>query len=141
MRFVRRFFRVIFAMIGVCAVLVAASALLAPFLLPLIEGGAPPDAPTSRAPAGPITGTAYPGDPHAEAAIVAAEDARLVDVRSAAASRAGAGVEEGTLFRVLTEPRATLVVPEREESYTLEELAEEAPESVEVTSDGSYLVK
>jgi hypothetical protein len=50
-------------------------------------------------------------------------------------------VEDGTLFRVLTEPRASLVLPERDESYPGDDLAADAPESVEVTADGGYLVK
>ncbi|HWH26188.1 MAG TPA: right-handed parallel beta-helix repeat-containing protein [Pseudolysinimonas sp.] len=139
MRFVRKFFRVLFATIGVCAVLVAIGAVLAPFLLPLVEGTTSVGQATS-APTGPITGDPYRGDPNIEPKLVSAEGARVAEVRSAAASAIGAGVTGSSVFRVLTKPRPTLVLPERAEPYTLAELAAMAPESIQITPDGAYLV-
>jgi parallel beta-helix repeat protein len=136
-----RFFRVIFAMIGITAVLVAAGAIIAPFLLPELGGAGATDAPATQAPTAPITGAAYVGNPKAEAALVTQEAARVVEVRSATASATGARVKPGNPYRVLTQPRATLVLPARILPYTLRELASVAPNSVAVTADGGYLVK
>lgn len=141
MRLVRRFVRGLVAVIGICAIVVAIAVVLAPFLLPMVTGVNPDARDIHQGPTGPITGEAYSGDPGAEAGIVSAEKARIVDVRAAAATAIGAGIEPGLPFRVLTEPRATLVLPARSEPYTLAEVASTASDCIGVTADGSYLVK
>jgi parallel beta-helix repeat protein len=132
----KRFLRVLVAIIGISAVLTAVVSLAAPLLTPLLPGGTTS---TSGGSSVTVDGDRYPGDPDAEAGLVEKEQARVVAARSAAASAAGAGVDTEAPFRVLTEPIATLILPARELPYTMSELAEAAPDSVSA-ADGAFLV-
>jgi hypothetical protein len=114
------------------AVLVTAAGIAGPPLLTLIQH--PDDPGGDGLPAAPaIAGRAYPGDPDKEADLVDAESQRVIDAQAAASAAAGRKVDVSRAFRVLTDRRATLVLPGRATPYTLAELAGTAPASVRAT--------
>jgi len=92
---------------------------------------------TSPAPALP---SAYPGDPDAEAALVAAEDRRLVEVRSIANGAQWTGASQWRPYRLETGNTYTLVLVEREAPYSFDDLLELAPQTLVRQPDGSYLL-
>jgi hypothetical protein len=83
---------------------------------------------------------AYPGDPEAEALLVASEEDRLSSVRESAkvALRTGIGLAP---YRLSTGATRTLVLVARPDPYTLDELVRTAPVTIAQQPDGSYLVK
>ncbi|HWR86481.1 MAG TPA: right-handed parallel beta-helix repeat-containing protein, partial [Rhodoglobus sp.] len=86
------------------------------------------------------TGRAYPGDPEAEARLVAAEERRLIDIKSTLGSAVATDVVLSRPFRLTTTGVPTIVLVGRGSPYTLTELAQIAPQSVQLQPDGSYLV-
>lgn len=84
--------------------------------------------------------TAYPGDPDAEAALVAAEDRRLVEVRSIANGAQWTGASQWRPYRLETGTTYTLVLVEREAPYSFDDLLELAPQTLVRQPDGSYLL-
>ncbi|WP_166871423.1 right-handed parallel beta-helix repeat-containing protein [Salinibacterium sp. ZJ450] len=85
-------------------------------------------------------GRPYPGDPTFEAALVADEDARLVDVRSVISSAPWRDIDTARPYLIATPRTNTLVLVPRAEPYTLQELAGTATGSVRVRADGAYLI-
>lgn len=83
---------------------------------------------------------AYPGDPDAEAALVAAEDRRLVEVRSIANGAQWTGASQWRPYRLETGTTYTLVLVEREAPYSFDDLLELAPQTLVRQPDGSYLL-
>lgn len=86
------------------------------------------------------TPVAYPGDPDAEAALVAAEDRRLVEVRSIANGAQWTGASQWRPYRLETGTTYTLVLVEREAPYSFDDLLELAPQTLVRQPDGSYLL-
>ncbi len=82
----------------------------------------------------------YPGDPVAEAALVAAEERRVIDVRALMSMATRLGVSTGRPYRLDTGRIPTLVLPARDSAYSLEELSELAPRAISRDSDGAYVV-
>lgn len=87
-----------------------------------------------------VAGVGYPGDPDAEARLVAAEERRILDIRSTLS----AAVVDGTLpnapFRLRTTGIPTIVLVARDTPYTIPELSRMAPRSIEAQDDGAYLL-
>jgi len=93
-------------------------------------------APASRV----VHGETYEGDGEQESRLVQAEAERLVYVRTVAPS---AQFTEGFApgpFRLRTGTGFTLVLPAREQAYTLEELAGFAPDTLVRQGEGTYLL-
>ncbi|MFE6257404.1 right-handed parallel beta-helix repeat-containing protein [Agromyces sp. NPDC057865] len=86
-------------------------------------------------------GRPYPGDPNAEASLVAAEEERL-DVVKDVGSLVPSQVTwfDGGPYRVPTAPATTLVLPASAEPYTVADLQALAPETFVAQADGSYLL-
>jgi len=80
----------------------------------------------------------YPGDPIAEAALVAGEDRRLIDVNLVAKGVLVPELDITRPFRVTGTAVSTLVLTAREAPYTLDELATLAPNSVVKGDDNVY---
>ena len=118
----------VLAAVVACTVLGSAASAAAPRLQ------APPSAP------GTLTTSTYPGDPDAEAALVAAEDRRLVEVRSIANGAQWTGTSQWRPYRLETGTTYTLVLVEREAPYTFDDLLELAPQTLVRQPDGSYLL-
>jgi hypothetical protein len=117
------------AVVAVGAVALTIAGLAGPSLLTLVQH--PDDPGGDGVPAAPVvTGRAYAGDLAAEHTLAAADSQRVVDAQAAASAAAGRKVDVSRAFRVLTSPRATLVLPGRDAPYTLDELAATAPGSV-----------
>jgi parallel beta-helix repeat protein len=132
----RNMARPIAAVVAVGAVALTIAGLAGPSLLTLLQH--PDDPGGDGVPAAPaVAGRAYPGDPAKEPALAAADAQRVVDAQAAASAAAGRKVDVSRAFRVLTTPRATLVLPGRGTPYTLDELAATAPGSVRA-SGGTY---
>src|SRR5690606_17104396 len=92
-------------------------------------------------PSSSTAGEPYPGDAAAETRLAKLEDARLVAVKTAAATGVSTALDTSKPFRVATEGRATLVLPARSASYTLAELAQSAPATLSADGpDGAYLL-
>lgn len=88
---------------------------------------------------GNVQGELYPGDPTTEAALVSAEDQRVVYVRKvASAAYWGLAVSEPYRFQTGTE--STLVLPARPSAYTLDDIKALAPDTLHESPDGSYLL-
>jgi hypothetical protein len=89
---------------------------------------------------GNVQGTPYPGDPASEARLVEQEDERLVYVRTvAAAARWRVEGLEGA-YRIRTGSSYTLVLPARNEAYTVADLLALAPNAFRLQDGGSYLL-
>lgn len=88
----------------------------------------------------PALPSVYPGDPDAEAALVAAEDRRLVEVRSIANGAQWTGASQWRPYRLETGNTYTLVLVEREAPYSFDDLLELAPQTLVRQPDGSYLL-
>ncbi|MBM7505804.1 right-handed parallel beta-helix repeat-containing protein [Agromyces aurantiacus] len=88
-----------------------------------------------------VQGRPYRGDAEREAALVSAERGRLDLVREVSATAPSRMTWLTGPYRVPTTPAATLVLPPREDPYTLAELEEAAPDSVATQADGSILVQ
>ncbi|ACZ22756.1 hypothetical protein Sked_28540 [Sanguibacter keddieii DSM 10542] len=88
----------------------------------------------------PALPSVYPGDPDAEAALVAAEDRRLVEVRSIANGAQWTGASQWRPYRLETGTTYTLVLVEREAPYSFDDLLELAPQTLVRQPDGSYLL-
>jgi hypothetical protein len=99
-----------------------------------------PSRPLASTADGATAGRDYPGDPDAEARLVAAEERRLIDIRSTLGSAVATDVVLSRPFRLSTTGIPTIVLVGRGSPYTLEELAQIAPQSVQLQPDGSYLI-
>ncbi|WP_430868910.1 right-handed parallel beta-helix repeat-containing protein [Demequina aurantiaca] len=86
----------------------------------------------------PETEYVYPGDPAAEAALVAAEDRRLVDIDLVASGTLVPELDTTRPFRVSGSAVSTLVLTARTGPYTLDELSELAPQSVANLGGGTF---
>jgi hypothetical protein len=76
-----------------------------------------------------------------EAADVAAEDRRLIEIRAVAATGAASGgAEFKSPFRLATGSGYTLVLTARSAPYTVSDLLQLAPTTFVLQSDGSYLL-
>ncbi len=87
-----------------------------------------------------ITAGEYPGDPVAEAALVAAEERRLIDIRTISNAAVWTGAGNGTPYRILTGKTYTLVLTERSAAYSFDDLLELSPRTLVEQPDGSYLL-
>lgn len=112
------------------------------------DGVTPPDdadavgSPLTEAPAAADTvdvGT-YPGDPVAEAELVAREDRRLVDIALVASGVLYPDLDVTRPFRVAGNPTSTLVLPARDAAYTEEDLVALAPLTFVETAPGVFLL-
>jgi Right handed beta helix region len=103
----------------------AASATATATAATMVEGGSPP----VRSP-----------DGERQAALVAAEDQRLKQVRSVAPAAPYPGQEPIGPFRVVTDHASTLVLTRRSTPYTIEDVLELSPRTVVRQPDGAYLV-
>lgn len=110
--------------------------------IPSVASASPrPSIASSRASDEPIvTGTPYPGDPEAEATLVAAEERRIIDIEAIDSQVAAAEASGGMPYRVSQGAVPTLVLTPRESAYTLSELTEIAPRTVVLQDDGSFLI-
>lgn len=89
---------------------------------------------------GNVQGVLYPGNPASEARLVEQEDERLVYVRTiASAARWRVEGLEGP-YRIRTGSSYTLVLPARNEPYTLADLLALAPNAFRLQDDGAYLL-
>jgi hypothetical protein len=96
------------------------------------------ETPVSADPA--VTGDPYPGDPEAEAALVAAEERRIIDIEAIDSQVSAADASGGLPYRLSQGAVPTLVLTSRDSAYTLGELAEIAPRTVVQQEDASFLV-
>lgn len=89
---------------------------------------------------GNVQGVLYPGNPASEARLVEQEDERLVYVRTvASAARWRVEGLEGA-YRIRTGSSYTLVLPARNEAYTVADLLALAPHAFRLQDGGSYLL-
>lgn len=104
------------------------------------EVGSPLDEPQeSQAPVSDEL-AAYGGDPTNEAALVAQEERRLIDVDLVATGTLFPSLNTDLPFRVASRPASTLVLPARLSAYTEEDLKELAPLSFVETAPGVFLL-
>jgi hypothetical protein len=89
---------------------------------------------------GSTDGRPYPGNPESEAELVAAEDARLVEVRTIASLSGILDSPVNAPYRLATGGAYTLVLTERREHYTIDDLLALAPQTFVRRPDGSYLL-
>jgi nitrous oxidase accessory protein NosD len=130
--------RTVAAMVAVAALVGGGAALAA---TQFIEASGEPEAygVNEIARNGNVQGVLYPGDPTSEAELVEQEGQRVVYVRKVASAAYWAlSVDEP--YRFQTGDRYTLVLPERPEPYTVDDLLALAPESLTSNADGSYLL-
>lgn len=99
---------------------------------PLVQGGRADAVPAARP---------YPGDPAAEAKLVAVEDARFIRVRALSDAAARLNVAPNSPYRLAVGATPTLVLVARTAPYTIDELTSMAPRTVVKQRDGSYLVE
>lgn len=85
-------------------------------------------------------GIEYPGDPVKEAAIVAAEDQRIYNVRAVTVAARWQGIPATAPYRLVTGSSTTLVLVARNAPYGIAELQELEPERLVKQPDGSYLL-
>ncbi|WP_309711176.1 right-handed parallel beta-helix repeat-containing protein [Pseudolysinimonas sp.] len=85
-------------------------------------------------------GRDYPGDPDAEARLVAAEERRVLDIRSTLQHAVADGKLPDGPFRLTTTGIPTIVLIARDTPYSIPELSRMAPRSVEAQDDGAYLL-
>ncbi len=83
---------------------------------------------------------AYGGDPANEAALVAQEERRLIDVDLVATGTLFPSLNTKLPFRLAGQPASTLVLPARISAYTEEDLKELAPLSFVETAPGVFLL-
>lgn len=89
---------------------------------------------------GNVQGVLYPGNPASEARLVEQEAERLVYVRTvASAARWRVEGLEGP-YRIRTGSSYTLVLPARNEAYTLTDLLALAPNALRLQDGGAYLL-
>lgn len=113
-----------------------------PLLAPAAQAATPEDDP-SVAVGDAELGTGrdpYPGDPDSEAAHVAAEDDRLVEVRTVDSLSARGNEALRSPYRLGTGSAYTLVLTARREPYTVEDLLNLAPQTFVRQPDGAYLL-
>lgn len=82
----------------------------------------------------------YPGDPEAEAAYVADEDRRLVEVRTVDSLARWSKTSLNSPYRIATGSAYTLVLTPRREVYTIKDLLGLAPQTFIRQPDGGYLL-
>jgi parallel beta-helix repeat protein len=87
-----------------------------------------------------VAGREYPGDPDAEARLVAAEERRVLDIRSTLEHAVADGKLPDGPFRLTTTGIPTIVLIARDTPYSIPELSRMAPRSVEAQDDGAYLL-
>ncbi len=87
-----------------------------------------------------VVGQPYPGDPALESLLVAAEDRRLIDVRSISNAAGWTNANQGRPYRLVTGNTYTLVLVRRDAPYTLDDLLQYAPSTFVRQPDGSYLL-
>jgi hypothetical protein len=85
-------------------------------------------------------GRPYPGDPEAESELVAAEDDRLVEVRTIGSLSGIVDSPVKVPYRLATGSAYTLVLTQRREHYTIDDLLALAPQTFLRRPDGSYLL-
>ena len=85
-------------------------------------------------------GSNYKGNPETEAALVAGEDRRLVQVRTVASIARWTGVSTSIPYRVASSTGYTLVLPARDKEYTIDDLLTLAPKTFVRQPDNSYLL-
>ena len=85
-------------------------------------------------------GSNYKGNPETEAALVAGEDRRLVQVRTIASIARWTGVSTSIPYRVASSTGYTLVLPARDKEYTIDDLLALAPKTFVRQPDSSYLL-
>lgn len=103
------------------------------------EVGSPLTDTTQEAVASVEEGT-YGGDPEVEAALVAAEERRLIDVDLVASGVLFPQFDATRPYRVATEPVSTLVLPARDNAYTEADLEQIAPQSFFSIAPGEYVL-
>ena len=82
----------------------------------------------------------YTGDPESESALVAAEDERLIEVRTIGSLGSTSSSPLSSPYRLATGSAYTLVLTSRSEPYTTADLLELAPQTFVRRPDGSYLL-
>jgi hypothetical protein len=82
----------------------------------------------------------YPGDPESEAGYVAAEDDRLVEVRTVDSLAQFTESSLNVPYRLATGSAYTLVLTPRSEAYTVADLLALAPQTFLRQPDGEYLL-
>lgn len=88
----------------------------------------------------PVTGAAYPGEPATEAELVAAEDQRLLEVRTVGSLASWSGTPINAPYRLATGDTYTLVLTARTEPYSIADLLALAPQTFVRQPDGAYLL-
>jgi len=83
---------------------------------------------------------AYPGDPQLEAALVAEEDRRLLEIGTVASLARWSDLRLNDPYRMATGSNYTLVLTERGEPYTVEDLLALSPQTFVREPDGAYLL-
>lgn len=113
-------------------------------LAALVVGAAPASADGSAGSTAPGTGAnegiAYPGNPQAEAALVAAEDTRLTEVRTVDSLASWSKNPLNSPYRIASGSAYTLVLTARTEPYTIQDLLQLEPQTFVRRPDGSYLL-
>lgn len=84
---------------------------------------------------------AYDGDPENEAMLVALEERRLIDIQLVAAGVLVPELDTTRPFRVTDSAVSTLVLPARESAYTLQEIANLSPATLESPGNGDFLLR
>ncbi|MCW2851984.1 MAG: right-handed parallel beta-helix repeat-containing protein [Nocardioides sp.] len=85
-------------------------------------------------------GHRYPGAPQKESALVAMEDARLVEVRTVGVLASWNEAPMKSPYRLATGSAYTLVLTARTEPYTVEDLLALAPQTFVRRPDGAFLL-
>ncbi len=85
-------------------------------------------------------GSNYSGNPTNEAALVASEDQRLIQVRTQASIARWTGSSLNVPYRVASGTGYTLVLTARPKDYTMDDLLSLAPKTFVRQPDGSYLL-
>lgn len=85
-------------------------------------------------------GSNYTGNPTNEAALVASEDQRLIQVRTQASIARWTGSSLNVPYRVASGTGYTLVLTARAKDYTVDDLLSLAPKTFVRQPDGSYLL-
>jgi parallel beta-helix repeat protein len=127
---------------------VAAGAVVAATLLAAVSGapgamaaaGAAPGAPVPASTVIPVPPTISQANANNEAAVVAAEDRRLIQVRAVIGAARNKGSEWESPFRLATGTGYTLVLTPRSAPYTVADLLVLAPDTFLREPDGSYLL-
>ena len=87
-----------------------------------------------------VYGKPYPGDPAKEAALVAAEEKRIYDVRAITAVARWQGLSISKPYRLPLGAITTLVLVARPTPYTISDLEEIAPKTFTRLPDNSFLL-